>query len=220
MKDDNFPFHNTEEYQHQKSSKPPITYGDDEGTLEKKRIKNFFRHSVKAFDKLYYQEPLPIFLVATSGLQGAFYEVSHHQEDIVAHIKGNYEKESLQKLEEKVWPEVENYEKKRVHQGVQQLEDRINTDYAVTGLEDTWEAAVAGKGLKLLVEEDFQQPAYFDPQTGFMVENPDNEDDYQKRPDAIDEIIEEVINKNGQVLFTEKDTLKEHGRIAMLLRYA
>jgi predicted transcriptional regulator len=37
--------------------------------------------------------------------------------------------------------------------------------------------------------------------------------------DAVDEIIETVLNKQGRVVFVENGKLEEHRRIAMVLRF-
>jgi predicted transcriptional regulator len=37
--------------------------------------------------------------------------------------------------------------------------------------------------------------------------------------DAVDEVIEEVLGKQGKVVFVENGALTDHGRIALVLRY-
>ena len=38
-------------------------------------------------------------------------------------------------------------------------------------------------------------------------------------PDAVDEVIETVLNKGGEVVFTENGQLDTYQRIALVLRY-
>jgi hypothetical protein len=70
----------------------------------------------------------------------------------------------------------------------------------------------------LLVEEDYHFPGRTDEtdQHLFAAEDPTAPD---VMPDAVDEIIETVLAKQGKVVFVENGQLEQHQRIAMVLRY-
>jgi len=40
-----------------------------------------------------------------------------------------------------------------------------------------------------------------------------------KIDDAVDELLETVLQKGGRVVFVDDGTLNQHGRIAAILRY-
>jgi hypothetical protein len=70
----------------------------------------------------------------------------------------------------------------------------------------------------LLVEEDFHYP-------GFIAENNSHllpADEATKLgviDDAVDNIIETVLDKGGRFVFVDEDALRTHGHTAMILRH-
>ena len=47
----------------------------------------------------------------------------------------------------------------------------------------------------------------------------DNPEDLDVMDDAADVIVEEVLQKGGQVVFVPDGSLAAHGRVALILRY-
>ena len=47
----------------------------------------------------------------------------------------------------------------------------------------------------------------------------DNPEDLNVMDDAADVVVEEVLQKGGQVVFVPDGSLSAHGRIALILRY-
>ena len=68
------------------------------------------------------------------------------------------------------------------------------------------------------MEEDFHYPARLDA-TGRLLIPAEDVTAPDVIDDAVDEIIETVLNKQGQVVFMENGQLKDYQRIALILRY-
>lgn len=75
-----------------------------------------------------------------------------------------------------------------------------------------------GRGRLLLVEEDFHYPARVD-ESGLHITLADDPAAPDVMDDTVDDIIEEVLRKQGQVVFVENGKLDQHQRIALILRY-
>jgi len=74
-----------------------------------------------------------------------------------------------------------------------------------------------GRGNLLLVEEDFHYPARLD-ETGERLEAAEDPAAPGVMEDAVDEIIEAVLSKKGQVVFVDNGRLEAHQSIALVLR--
>ncbi len=70
---------------------------------------------------------------------------------------------------------------------------------------------------RLLVETDFEYPADLDPQGDRLL--PYSGRGAAALDDAVDELIEKVIARGGEVFFYESGVLDLHQRIAAVLRY-
>jgi hypothetical protein len=81
-----------------------------------------------------------------------------------------------------------------------------------------WTAAQEGKGLWLLVEKEYTRPTYLrDGDPTLYMRPPKGK--YTLVPDAVDDIIEVVLEKGGKVMFTEENKLRKFDSIALLHRY-
>jgi hypothetical protein len=99
-----------------------------------------------------------------------------------------------------------------------QFREMIGQKHAVFGVDEVWKSAKEGRALKLLVEKDFMFTGYTDEQEYVLHGSPAGTND-KLLPDAVDELIRMVLDKNGGVCFTENDLLKDYDRIALITRY-
>ena len=80
-----------------------------------------------------------------------------------------------------------------------------------------WRVANEGRGSLLLVEKDYHAPATTD-EAGWHLLPADEAAAPDGMDDAVDEIIETVLSKQGRVVFLENGQLETHQRIALNLR--
>jgi hypothetical protein len=85
-------------------------------------------------------------------------------------------------------------------------------------LGEVWRMAHEGRGRLLLVEEDYHTPGKLD-ETGIHLSVVDDPAAPGVIDDAVDEVIETVLSKQGRVVFTPNGSLEQHQRIALILRY-
>jgi hypothetical protein len=100
-----------------------------------------------------------------------------------------------------------------------QLEEAKNKNKLATGIKNVWHEAMNRKGKLLLVEKDFMYAAEHgasDDQI-YKAVQPYNKFSYIK--DAVDDIIEKVLENGGDVEFTDKNVLKDFHRIALIQYY-
>jgi hypothetical protein len=225
IKDNNWPTEYKDDYIYEKPAHSSHyagyshvkMYEKDKSELEAVRFKNFFHQLDKSSDA-YLIDNTPLIVLGPQKELSWFEQVSKHKKNIINKIHGSFNYSNLKSLSDLAWPPMFEYLQNERKQLVKEFEEKIGAYLSVSGIQEIWEAANEGKALKLLVEKDFRCP-------GFIVENDHHlylcppQKPHKILADAIDELIETVLEKKGYVYFMNNDMLKDYGRIALIKRY-
>jgi hypothetical protein len=177
-----------------------------------------FYNLVDAKLSAYLKSDTPLVIAGTEKELAQFSNNTYHSSNICGKVTGSYERYNFQELEAKAWEAVEGHYMKlelRTHRSLAELFGRGLVSY---GIEHVWREAKLGKGQMLVVERDLSVPAF------------KGEDEYTiwMRPhgasndiitDAVDDIIEIVLEKDGKVMFVKNGLLAEYQGIALVKRY-
>jgi hypothetical protein len=100
-----------------------------------------------------------------------------------------------------------------------QLDDAKSKGKLVNGIKDVWRIAMNGKGQLLLVEKNFLYAAEHGStdEIIFKAVEPYNKFSYIK--DAVDDVIEKILETGGDVEFVEPEMLNEYNHIALIKYY-
>jgi len=225
IKDNNFPREYKDDYAYAKPVRSSSYAGyshvkdfeKDKSEMEAIRLRDFFRKLDKTLDNyLLRNHPLIIFGVEKE--LSLFNGVSSHTKNIIDKIAGSHNYDSEKQLSDLAWPAMRLHLENDWKKLVKEFEEKIGEGLGVSGIQDIWNVTQEGKAFKLLVEKDYRTP-------GFLS---DNEYHLYLRPpmkphkvlaDAVDDLIETVLEKNGYVYFVDNGTLKNHHRIALITRY-
>lgn len=193
-------------------------YGVRVSVVRDENHRKFFRQVDDALKTFMRDDPLPLAVVGVDRYLAFFNEVSQHTNAVVAQLAGSHDETSPHELANLVWPLVKESLANQRLQIFDDLEKAIGQRKVVSTIEEVWREALDGRGHVLVVEEDFHYPARVD-QTGRHLHSADDMGAPGVIDDAVDDVIEMVLLKQGQVVFVEKDTLSVHRGIAMILRY-
>lgn len=193
------------------------SFEKDKSTLEVIRHSNFFRQVDTILDK-YLQKNEPILLSGTEKALALYENVSRHQKNFAGKIPGNYSHLNLQELTGLVLPVIFEYHQNKRTQLIEEFIEKTGRHRGITGIRDIWSAAMQGKAHILLVEKDFRCPGFLNGTKNLLYLEP------LQKPctvlaDAVDDLIELVLEKKGHVFFVDNDLLKDYGRIALITRY-
>lgn len=180
--------------------------------------RQFFRSVDRAFGAFAAEEPLPLAVVGVDRYQAFFNEVSQHKHLIAATITGSHDKTSAHELSKLVWPEVKAYLTEQRNKVLDELGAAVSAQRSVSTIGEVWRLAQDGRGATLVVEEDFHFPARVDA-SGRHLEPVDDPHSPDVMDDAVDDLIETVLQKGGRVVFVDNGALDVHQRIALILRY-
>lgn len=184
----------------------------DTVALNKNKLKNYL---VAADNKLshYLGEKLLVLSGPEKHLM-QFHEITNHWTHIVGNVTGNYIDEPLSVLEENTWPLMRDWldNHKEVLAGEWLAKKALNK---ICDIREVWRAAVAGKGIILLVEKDYALPAYQERSDGGIHIKPPHTT-YRIISDVVNELMKIVLEENGEVIILKNGSLDKYHRMVLL----
>ena len=192
--------------------------GVQKSAYRDERHRQFFRQVDAALKPFLVEDPLPVAIVGVDRYLAFFNEVTSQKNAILTAVTGSHDKTSPHKLGELVWPLVKASFAEQRKMVLSELDKAIGERKVVSTISEVWRLANEGRGRILLVEEDFHFPGRVD-KTGMHLTAADDPTGPDVLDDAVDEIIETVLSKQGQVVFIDNGKLEAHQRIALILRY-
>ena len=198
----------------------PERVGNFSDPSERKEImlEKFLRHTDDGLSILLRAYPLPLFVMGTDRVIGHFKKITHNATRILGYVHGNYEDASEEELKKVLEPQIADWKKIKERDLLHQLEAAAGSKKLVAGIENVWREAMHKRGRLLVVEKNYIFPAHHGSDEDVIYsEDHDTTNFYIK--DAVDDVIEKILENGGDVEFVDADVLKDYERIALILFY-
>lgn len=178
--------------------------------------RQFFKQVDDALTAIQKQDARPLVIVGVERNLAFFQEVTQNAKAICGMLAGNHDETPVKQLGKLVLPVFEVQGTRLRTAALVALDAAVGKQRHTSGIDQVWRAAVNGKVSKLFVEKDFSYPAEL-AEDGmrllpFTGQGPANLDD------AVDEVIERVMETGGEVFFYGQGDLSVHERIAAVVR--
>lgn len=162
---------------------------------------------------------LPLFVLGVEKVLGTFKKITKHNGSIIDFIYGNYEKISIPELLNILKPYKENWKKVIETNIVNKLIEAEGEKKLVSGIRDVWRSAANQKGQLLVLEKNYMYPAEnnVENEVVYKAIEPYNKFSYIK--DAVDDVIEKVLENGGDVEFVDEGMLTKYHHIALIQYY-
>lgn len=170
--------------------------------------------ALMAYNKL---ESLPLIVGGVDRQVSFFREVSQVANTIAGTLSGNFDKATIPELTGPVWELVQSVRQAQQADALEKLDQAMGAQMVASTIGEVWRFAHEGRGSLLLVEKNYHVPAILDEQGNFQ--QVEQVGGVSVMDDAVDEIIEAVLAKGGNVALVEDGTLDVYQRIALVLRY-
>jgi hypothetical protein len=182
-------------------------------------LEKFLHHTDEGLSILLKAYPLPLFVIGTDRVIGHFKKITHNGNRIIGYIHGNYEGASEEELRKALDPHISDWRKINQTDLLHQLDAAASAKKLVAGIENVWRESTHKKGRLLVVENNFIYPAHHGGEKDIIYnEELDTENDFYIK-DAVDDVIEKVLENGGDVEFVDENVLKDYGHIALVLFY-
>ncbi|MBE9109651.1 hypothetical protein IQ273_09510 [Nodosilinea sp. LEGE 07298] len=181
------------------------------------RHRRFFQSVDRAFTDYAEDDTLPIVVGGVVRQISFFQEVSQYKSQIVGTLSSNFDKATVSELVPEVWPFIQAVRSQQRADALAALDTAIGEKKVSTALQEIWQLANEGRGKLLLVESGYHVPGVVDDKGGLQIV--EAKGGTEVMDDAIDEIIEAVLAKGGEVMLMEDGSLADHHGIVLTLRY-
>jgi hypothetical protein len=219
IRNSHFPALYSDEYQYEKTSLG-TSFGHAMKGFEKDkniRLASMIRESVKYLPGVIGNSKNELIILGPAKLSREVAGLLPPPLKATSILEHSYNAKDFIPVARTVWKEIQRIRKHTNDELINHLND-LGINYRVEGLRRVWEAAGKGQGRLLLVERDFRRGAYL-PDGSEQIRLHPPRGKYRRIADAVDDVIEKVKSKHGEVVFVEHDQLSQHEGIALILRY-
>ncbi|MCX7832750.1 MAG: hypothetical protein N2490_00885 [Ignavibacteria bacterium] len=210
-----FPFTNT--YYETKSSLTTETHRNDRQSDNIERIRKYLRELDSKLKNINVDN-YSVVITGTERTLSLYNDISSQKELILTGINGNYETVSAHELSKIVWPEVKRVRAEKRDKIIKEIEEAYGKRKLASGVDEVWKLANEGRGRLLVVELNYQYSARVS-DDGLHLIPVEVAPGKEIIDDAVDDIIERVVNTGGSVVFVDNGKLDKYGHIALILRY-
>ncbi len=179
----------------------------------------FLLHVDNALDIILNAYHLPLFVLGPERILGHFKKLTKHAGAVIEFIHGNYEEATLPELKEILEPHIADWKKVKQKDLLNQLEDAAGKKKLAVGMKEVWREAMNHKGRLLVIEKNYMYAAEHggSEEVIYKAEEPYSKFSYIK--DAVDDVMEKVLETGGDVEFVDEDLLKDYDHIALMQYY-
>lgn len=209
VKNDEFPFDNP-------LFIPEAVRRSDARTVDN-HVREYFNHVDKGAVKLYNETGTPFLVISLEENYTTLQQVADKKQIYLGHSPIDYNNLSAHELAKQAWSKVAEIQHQERAHAIEHLMAGVSQGRVLTDLQEIYRAALDGNGELLIVHQDFQQAAK---KVGERdIELIDKQDGSPLDYDIVSAIAWNVRSKNGRVVFTQQNQLKDLGDIALLTRY-
>ena len=179
----------------------------------------FLHHIEKSLDIILNAYLLPLFVLGTERIMGHFKKFTKYSAAVIEYVQGNYEEATVSELKEILEPHIADWKKVKEKDLLNQLEEAAGKKKLAVGMRDVWREAMNHKGRLLVVEKNYMYAAQQGSSEEVIYEAGKTYNNFSYIKDAVDDVLEKVLENGGDIEFVDKDVLNDYHHIALVQYY-
>lgn len=209
-KNEDFPFSQNKHYNthHDKGTDPK--HLDD-------LVREYLNKVDKAVQHVHNETDLQCVVVCTEDNYSRLMQVAGKPDIYHGYANINYNNTTTHYLAEQGWEIIKELQHERRTKAIGDMKEAVAHGNVFTDLQEIYQAAIDGRGELLIMHQDYAQPVLMTGERTFSLET-----DTTKKgviDDITSNIAREILSKNGDVIFTNQDEIKDLGDIVLKVRY-
>lgn len=199
----------------------PERMGNFSDMQEHKQIATYklLYHIDSALDTTLSASHLPVFVLGTNKMLGHFKKFTKHSGAIIGYVHGNYDDASLPHLRQILESHIAAWNKVKQQELLDHLENAAGKNKLAAGIKEVWHEACNHRGALLVVEKDYTYVAQHGVNKDTLEEPEAPHEKVTMIRDAVDEVIEKILENGGDVEFVDKNLLNHYDHIALVQYY-
>jgi len=182
-------------------------------------LKKFIHHTDEGLSFLLHAYPFPVFVMGTKKMLGYFNSITKNAKHIADYIHGNYTDMNERELLTTLKPYLDNWKKIKMESLRHQLENAAGSGKLAIGINDVWKQASQHRGRLLIIEKNFRCSGEQGCREDLINMPVDSYSRFSYVKDAVDDVIEKVLEDGGDVEFVEDGLLKDYRHISLIQHY-
>jgi len=179
----------------------------------------FLKHIDNALSAVLHTNNLPVFLLGAERMLGHFASITANANSIAATIHGNYEEAGPAEIQQLLEPYINAWKAEKNKQVLDEIDQAIKNKKLEAGVKAIWTAVKEKNCSLLIVEKNYMYPADYTGDEKYIQKHDSASVSILNIKDAVDDIIEEVIQAGGEVRFVDEGLLNEYLHIALVRYY-
>jgi hypothetical protein len=199
--------------------KEKVTNFSDPAYRKEILLKKFIHHTDQGLSFLLHAYPFPVFVMGTNKMLGYFKSITKNGKNIADYIHGNYTEMDEKELLTILKPYLDNWKKIKMESLLHQLENAAGSGKLAVGIKDVWKQASQHRGKLLIIEKNFTCAAELGCNEDMISVPSDSYNKFSYIKDAVDDVIEKVLEHGGDVEFVDDGLLKDYHQISLIEHY-
>jgi len=179
-------------------------------------LRESIRTADRHFDHYFRQDPLRLVVAGDKKSLAIFGSVTSHQDFVTGTVEGDFAATSPHDLGKIVWPIVKEVMAGTTRRAMHDLDAAESSQNVASGIDAVAHVAGSGRGGTLFVEEDYRLKGGIR-ETDHSLIMPKDLDILDVIDDAVDAIIERVLERGGRVVFLGSGSLTKLQRIVLVM---
>ncbi|MEP6596108.1 MAG: hypothetical protein ABJA71_09170 [Ginsengibacter sp.] len=176
----------------------------------------FLRHTDNGLHLLLMAYKLPLFVMGTPKKIEHFKRITHNESHVAEYIPGNFEEMTESELHKIMETYVADWEKVVQHDLLNQVDEARSQKKLAIGIKEVCKATSQKRVKLLVVEKNFIFPAQESSTSQAISGHDDSANNAFYIKDVVNDVIEKVLTRGGEVDFVEEGLLKKYHRIVLI----
>ena len=181
-------------------------------------MEKFLHHIDHALEPVLNKYQLPLVILGTDRIAGHFKQITRNTGYILDFVHGNFEEATTEELKMRLKGPSLKWHQLRQQQLMNEIADADGRKQLASGIHDVWMAALSRKGRILVVETNYSYPIH-NGDGNKLIASTSTDNKETRMKDAVDEVIEKVLESGGSIRFVDKGLLKDFRHIALIQYY-
>lgn len=194
----------------------PSLVNPDEAIRKEQRLKVCLHHTDQALHTIVQAYQMPLLVVGPAHTLQLFRKITRHAALVVDYLELEADEIMSVKLRMAIEPAISDWEAMRHKFILNRLNIAERNDRVAKGMTNVREKVMKGKGSLLVIEDNFPAPADSGNGDAALYQAIGHYSKYSYVQDAVDELIEKLLERGAEVQFVKEGLLIESGRIALV----